>query len=221
LDRSHRAGPRGAAALALLMLLSMPAAAIAADPSTTTTSTVQSSSGQTGIDASAGTDLTTGTDPSTGTDLTPDGDPTTGTDASAGIALASIVSTVPPKPSLPHWSAWTRAGSRSAWIRGLWERLRLGMSITGRASWYPSTRGYWGIPAVALPGSWYRPRGTADQRVEVCVAGRCATVPVVDYCDCYIGTDYARVADMSWALVQQLGLASRRGLYTVSMRLVE
>lgn len=198
------------------MLFSLPAAAVAADPTTTTTTSTTTTTtttilgaGQTSTDATTGIDLTAGTDPSTGTD------------ASAGIALASIVSTVPPKASLPRWSAWTRATSRSAWIRGLWARLRLGMSISGRGSWYPSTRGYWGIPAVALPGSWYRPRGTARQRVEVCVAGRCAIVPIVDYCDCYIGTSYARVVDMSWALVRRLGLSSRRGLYTVSMRLVE
>lgn len=208
MDRSHRAGARGAAALAILILFSLPAAAIAADLSTTPTTTSTST-----------TDVTTGV--SVGTDVTTGTDSTAGTDASAGIALTSIVSSVPPKPTLPHWSAWSGALSRSAWIRGLWARLKLGMSIVGRGSWYPSTRGYWGVPAVALPGSWYRPRGTARQHVEVCVAGRCATVPVVDYCDCYVGTSYARVVDMSWALVLRLGLSSRRGLYTVSMRLVD
>jgi hypothetical protein len=90
--------------------------------------------------------------------------------------------------------------------------------VTGIASHYPGTRGFIGQAAVALPGPLGgQYTGGISGTVTVC-AERCATLPVVDYCDCYWGTSRQRVADLTpaaWALVTDLPLS--RGLVTVTV----
>jgi hypothetical protein len=90
--------------------------------------------------------------------------------------------------------------------------------VTGIASHYPGTRGFIGRAAVALPGALGgRYTGGISGTVTIC-ADRCATLPVVDYCDCYWGTSRQRVADLTpeaWALVTDLPLS--RGLVKVTV----
>jgi len=77
--------------------------------------------------------------------------------------------------------------------------------VTGIGSNYYCTAGWCdGTPTVALPyelGGRYT--GEVTGLVEVC-STRCAVLPIVDYCECYWGTDRARVVDLSqaaWRLV--------------------
>lgn len=77
--------------------------------------------------------------------------------------------------------------------------------ITGIASNYECTAGWCdGTPTVALPealGGRYI--GEAHGTVTVC-ADRCVDLLVVDYCNCYWGTENQRVVDLNhaaWELV--------------------
>lgn len=139
-------------------------------------------------------------------------------DALPGKELAGVAGVV--SPPVERWSAWAPSSTRGVWVRGFWSALRAGQTVTGRASWYPGTRGWRGVPAVALPGAWYRPRGTATKRVEVCNGRKCLIVPVVDLCDCYANSSTQRVADLSRPLARRLGLKLHRGLYKVTIRLI-
>jgi hypothetical protein len=76
--------------------------------------------------------------------------------------------------------------------------------VRGMASSYRGTAGYLGQPSVALPGPLGgRYTGGVAGYVTVC-AERCARLAVVDWCDCYWGSDHQRVVDLSeaaWPLV--------------------
>jgi hypothetical protein len=76
--------------------------------------------------------------------------------------------------------------------------------VRGAASNYLGTAGYLGQPSVALPGPLGgRYTGEVAGYVTVC-AERCARLAVVDWCDCYWGTNEQRVIDLSqaaWPLV--------------------
>jgi hypothetical protein len=93
-------------------------------------------------------------------------------------------------------------------------------TVAGIASNYPGTAGYMGQATVALPGTLGgRYTGAINGYVTVC-ADRCATLPIVDWCQCYWGTADQRIADLShpaWALISDTPLT--RGLITVTLHL--
>ena len=90
--------------------------------------------------------------------------------------------------------------------------------IIGIASNYPGTAGWVGQATVALPGDLGgRYTGEVNGEVTVC-ADRCATFPVVDWCQCYWGTDDQRIVDLShaaWAIISDAPLSE--GLIEVTL----
>ena len=93
-------------------------------------------------------------------------------------------------------------------------------SVTGMASSYPESRGWEGKATVALPleiGGGI-PDGKPSY-VLVC-ADRCASLPVVDSCPCYVGTGDQRVANLSheaWRQISDMPL--EEGLIEVEITL--
>jgi hypothetical protein len=83
--------------------------------------------------------------------------------------------------------------------------------VTGLATWYCCSLGYRGQAVVALAGALgghYDP--TPAWYVTVC-ADRCASLPVVDYCQCYWATADQKIADLSpeaWAAVSDRPLSA-------------
>ena len=89
----------------------------------------------------------------------------------------------------------------------------------GVASWYGGSRGWHGVPHVALPsGRW---TGAIGAHAVVCVfAGgrsRCATLPVVD---CLCGGIPGRIVDLSIEAVRLLDLDPARGLWPASVEVL-
>ena len=92
--------------------------------------------------------------------------------------------------------------------------------ISGIASSYSETAGWEGVATVALPlelGGGI-PSGEPTL-IEVC-ADRCALLPVVDSCPCYVGTADQRIVNLShaaWAVITDIPLAE--GLIPVDVDL--
>jgi hypothetical protein len=93
-------------------------------------------------------------------------------------------------------------------------------SVTGMASSYSESHGWEGKATVALPlelGGGI-PTGQPDY-VLVC-ADRCASLPVVDSCPCYVGTADQRVANLSHAAWRQISdMPLKEGLIEVEITL--
>jgi hypothetical protein len=147
---------------------------------------------------------------------TPDPDPAP--PAVAPIVLTAVPFAAPRSTARPAArSVVVRAAARPA---RMWAQLRKGFTVTGLATWYGGTRGYAGIPHVAMPGARFLPRGRTAPRARVCVDGRCITVQVVDACACSVGTRQARIVDLSVTALGRLGLDPRRGVYQVRITLL-
>ncbi len=92
--------------------------------------------------------------------------------------------------------------------------------ITGMASSYGHSTGWEGQATVALPSELGGQIPTADATWVLVCADRCAALPVVDSCPCYVGTVDQRVANLShtaWALVTDAPL--EEGLVRVEVHL--
>ena len=147
-------------------------------------------------------------------------DPTPAADGPAADAPAAA-----PAPTEAAQPAPTEAGPRPS-VRAaarpsrLWAQLRDGLTVAGVATWYFGSRGYAGIPHVAMPGARYLARGRTAPLARVCAGLRCTVVRVVDACACSVGTQRARVVDLSATALLRLGLDRWRGVYHVRVTLL-
>lgn len=92
--------------------------------------------------------------------------------------------------------------------------------VTGIASSYPESPGWEGEATIALPAEIGGGIPSGEPSVVLVCADRCATLPVVDSCPCYVGSSNQRVANLShaaWAMVSDAPLS--RGLIEVQLHL--
>ena len=90
----------------------------------------------------------------------------------------------------------------------------------GRASSYPESIGWEGQPTVALPLELGGGIPTGEPQVVLVCADRCAPLPVVDSCPCYVATPDQRIANLShaaWHLISDMPL--EEGLIPVQVHL--
>ena len=93
-------------------------------------------------------------------------------------------------------------------------------SVTGKASSYPESAGWEGKATVALPLELGGGIPDGEPRLVIICADRCAALPVVDSCPCYVGTADQRVANLShaaWRLISDMPL--EEGLIEVEITL--
>ncbi len=140
--------------------------------------------------------------------------------AAAAPAKAPAPARGAPARAAPARAAPARVVQAASRPARLWAQLRDGLTVTGTATWYFATRGYGGVPHVAMPGARYLPRGETAPRARICAGGRCTVVSVVDACACGVGTRRPRLIDVSATALRQLGLDPRRGVYQVRVTLL-
>ncbi|MFN2418249.1 MAG: hypothetical protein ABR593_04910 [Candidatus Limnocylindria bacterium] len=93
-------------------------------------------------------------------------------------------------------------------------------TATGIASSYGESIGWEGQPTVALPTELGGAIPDGEPTSVLVCADRCASLPVVDSCPCYVGSADQRVANLShaaWRLISDLPLA--QGLVPVVVHL--
>lgn len=84
----------------------------------------------------------------------------------------------------------------------------------GRASHYGP--GY-GVAMNFCTWTYRHKHGCGKVVITSLQTGRQVTVPVVDYCDCYTGTDDERMVDLQWGVLAKLGLSRGQGIYQVTV----
>lgn len=148
--------------------------------------------------------------------------------ATAGVAALTVLA---PPPPTDGWMSRAASGTlvpeRGEVLAGDSEptpertpQPATAARVRGIASNYPGTAGWIGQATVALPGDLGgRYTGEVNGEVTVC-ADRCATFPVVDWCQCHWGTDAERIVDLShaaWAAISDAPLSE--GLVEVTVTL--
>lgn len=100
-------------------------------------------------------------------------------------------------------------------VLGISTPVLAGGAVTGTASWYGPGNG------VAMPFcTWtYRhTNGCGAVLITSVDTGLSTVAPVIDYCQCYVGTPQERIIDLQWGVVSALGLDISRGLYLVTVQ---
>jgi hypothetical protein len=91
---------------------------------------------------------------------------------------------------------------------------------TGMASSYSESLGWEGKPTVALPLDLGGEIPAGQPKLVLVCADRCAVLPVVDSCPCYVGTPDERIANLShaaWRVISDMPL--EEGLIPVEVHL--